>query len=357
MTRTYDLPPNVNAVPDRHGKIRYRFRRKGWPSAYLPGEPGSAAFHAAYADILAKGEAKPKSVKSPRKVIAGSLDDLFARVRQSVRWQRKTARVKHNQSRKIERFLDRISESGKRYGTRQVSSVTVAWLDNAFAKMADTPAAANETRKLMSVMFDHAIKIGLRTDNPARMTDKFPEGEEGFHTWTEAEIAQYRATYPVGTMARVVLELALNTAARRGNVAALTRDDLQDGRIIVAHIKGNNVASVPILPETQEALDAMPVTHSLVVSERGTPFTVESLGNRMRKWCRAAGLPHCSLHGLRKAVARRLAEGGATDAEGQAVTGHKKATTFQHYRAKADRKLLADRAMAKGVQPAKVDKE
>ncbi len=351
MTRTYDLPPNVCAVRDRHGKVRFRFRRKGWPSAYLPGQPNSAEFHAAYARILEQGE-QQRAITSPRKVAAQSLDDLFDKVRRSTRWQRKTARVKHNQARKIERFLDRQSKSGKRYGERQVVAVTVAWLDNALATMAATPAAANEVRKLLAVMFDHAVKLGWRPDNPVRFTDKFEEGKDGFHTWTEEEIAQFRACHPIGTRARLVLELALNTAARRSNVATLTRADIVGGRIIVAHAKGNNVASVPILPETQVALDAMPVTESLVVTEFGKPFTANGLGNRMRKWCKEAGLPHCSLHGLRKAVARRLAEGGATDAEGQAVTGHKKASTFQHYRAMANRQLLADRAMSNLTQSA-----
>lgn len=42
------LPPNVTAFPDRHGKIRHRFRKKGLRSRYLPGEPGEPAFAAAY---------------------------------------------------------------------------------------------------------------------------------------------------------------------------------------------------------------------------------------------------------------------------------------------------------------------
>jgi len=41
-----------------------------------------------------------------------------------------------------------------------------------------------------------------------------------------------------------------------------------------------------------------------------------------------------------------MAEAGATDSEGQAVTGHKKAATFASYRAKANRTALADRAMS-----------
>lgn len=54
-----------------------------------------------------------------------------------------------------------------------------------------------------------------------------------------------------------------------------------------------------------------------------------------------------------KVISRILAEHGATDAEGQAVTGHKKAATFAHYRAKANRTALADRAFS-NLEPSEV---
>ena len=94
-----------------------------------------------------------------------------------------------------------------------------------------------------------------------------------------------------------------------------------------------------------EALPAAPIRH-LIVTQHGKPFSVSGLGNKMRQWCDEAGLKHCSMHGLRKAISRILAEHGATDAEGQSVTGHKKAATFAHYRAKANRTTLADRAFS-----------
>ena len=64
-----------------------------------------------------------------------------------------------------------------------------------------------------------------------------------------------------------------------------------------------------------------------------------------REWCDAAGLPHCTSHGLRKACARRLAEAGATPRELMAVTGHKTLAEAQRYTEKVDRTALADRAM------------
>ena len=353
------LPPYVYAVKDRHGKTRYRFRRKGWAAPYLPGEPGSADFHAAYAEIIKAGPTAPQPVKSKAKVTPRSLDDLLARMKAGTRWQKKAPRTQLVQGRILERFMDNKAASGRRYGERPVAAVTVAWLDKIFASMASTPAAANVLRKTLSGLLDYAGKLGWRADNPVRLTECYREGE-GHHTWTEAEIEQYRKAHAIGTMARLTLELALNTAARRCNVATLTRDDIRDGRILVDHVKGNHETSVPLLPTTRAALDALPVApiKHLVVTQFGKPFTVAGLGNRMRKWCDDAGLKGCSLHGLRKAMSRRIAESGGTDAEGQAITGHRKAETFAHYRAKANRSDLADHAMSNlasrfDVQPEK----
>lgn len=350
-----DLPANVRPVPDRHGKTRYRFRRKGWPSAYLPGEPGSAEFHRSYAAIIELGPLStpvvPVRAAAPR-----SLDDLIARLKASNRWKGKAPRTQLVQGRVLERFADRTAASGLRYGARPVANVSVGWLENVFGTMHETPAAANVLRKVLKGLLDHAIRLEWRTDNPVLLTDGYKEGD-GLHTWTDDEIEQYRAKHPLGSMARLALELALNTAARRCNVTAIERDHIRDGRIVTAHVKGNNVATVPLLASTKAAIDALPAApiRHLITTAFGKPFTVAGFGNRMRKWCDEAGLPQCSIHGLRKACARRLAESGATDAEGQAVTGHKKAETFAYYRAAANRGALAASAMARleqaGVQP------
>lgn len=156
--------------------------------------------------------------------------------------------------------------------------------------------------------------------------------------------------------------MALNTSARRGNLNLLERKQIVGDNIDIQHAKDNEETSVPILPETRIALDAMPTTHIrfLIVGAHGKPYTVEGLGEKMRRWCNRAGLPHCSLHGIRKATSRQLAESGASDAQGRAVTGHKKDDTFAYYAAKANRKALAGAAMSNLVasridQPEKSD--
>lgn len=360
---TSSLPPHVYAVRDRHGKVRHRFIRKGWKSRYLPGEPGSAEFHTAYAEIVA-GQPAHSVVKAPDKIKPRSLDDLFVKVKLGARWKKKKAKTQHVQTLVIERFLNRKDKKDRRFGEWPVTSVTVLTFEKIFGEMHETPAAANVLRKLLAGLMDGAVRMGWRTDNPVRFTEAYSETTEGHHTWTDEEIEQYRSTHSLGTTARLTLELALNTAARLCNVSWLERDDIREGRIHVAHAKGNNATSVPLLATTRAALDALPAApiRYLVTTVHGKQFSEKGLGNRMRKWCDEAGLPQCSMHGLRKAVSRLLAEKGATDAEGQSVTGHKKAATFAHYRAKANRAALADRAFSNletddGFQPpAKDDK-
>lgn len=341
------LPANVRPVKDRHGKVRYRFRRTGFKSRYLPGEPGTAEFHAAYAEILIGGPIITASVQSVRAINPRTLDDLHRRMKQTPRWKKKKESTRRVQTGIMERFLDRTGKSGKRFGERPVAKVTFGWLEALLGEMWETPAAANVLRRVLSTHLDLAIKLEWIAANPVRLTEKYEEGE-GFHTWTDVEINQYRAKHALGTMARLTLELALNTAARRCNVNKIERKDIEGGRIVVDHAKGNNKSDVPMLATTKAAIDALPAApiKYLVTTAFGKPFTDAGMGNRMRKWCDEAGLPHCSLHGLRKALSRQLAEKGATDAEGQAVTGHKKAETFQHYRAKANRSLLADHALS-----------
>jgi hypothetical protein len=47
------LPENVTEYRDRHGKPRYRFRRKGSPVHHFKAQPGTPEFMAELADAKA----------------------------------------------------------------------------------------------------------------------------------------------------------------------------------------------------------------------------------------------------------------------------------------------------------------
>jgi integrase len=104
---------------------------------------------------------------------------------------------------------------------------------------------------------------------------------------------------------------------------------------------------IPILPELQRIVDATTPLgkDTYLVTKFGKPFSADGFGNRFRKWCDEAGLPHCSAHGLRKAGSAGLAELGASDREIMAITGHQTAKADRYQGAR--QKLLAATAMAK----------
>ena len=71
------------------------------------------------------------------------------------------------------------------------------------ADKAETPEAANNLIKLLRVMLNYAVDLGMIENNPAAGIKRYKNRGVGFHTWTEDEIAQFEARHPVGTRARV----------------------------------------------------------------------------------------------------------------------------------------------------------
>jgi hypothetical protein len=67
-----------------------------------------------------------------------------------------------------------------------------------------------------------AVKVGLLQDDPTVGIEraKLPN-TEGFHSWSEEEIARYEAKHPVGSRARMAMALVLYTALRRGDIVTL----------------------------------------------------------------------------------------------------------------------------------------
>jgi integrase len=226
-------------------------------------------------------------------------------------------------------------------------------------KMWETPAAANNLRKALKRLHRHAIKLDWRKDNPVDATDSYAAGK-GWHCWTEAEITQFEARWPLGSKERLAMGLLLYTALRRSDMVTIGRQHRQGAELRLRHEKNDSDTIIPVMPQLAVALDAMPATTmTYLVTEFGKPFTSNGFGNWFRERCDLAGLPQCSAHGLRKAMSRRLAEAGATMLEGRAVTGHKTDREFAHYAEQANKRALAGTAMGKVVanHPGRTDGE
>jgi integrase len=221
---------------------------------------------------------------------------------------------------------------------------------------ADTPEAANALVKALRQLFKWAVQGEYLDSNPAKDVGYIKTGSQGFHSWTIEEVRQYEAHHPVGTRARLALALLLYTTQRRSDIVRLGQKMVHDGWLKFTQVKNAKrkpvSLEIPILPELQRIIDATTPLgkDTYLVTEFGRPFTADGFGNRFRKWCDEAKLPHCSAHGLRKAGAARLAELGASDREIMAITGHQTAKEVDRYTKGARQKRLAANAMEKWEQ-------
>ncbi|WP_407696791.1 tyrosine-type recombinase/integrase [Sedimentitalea xiamensis] len=210
------------------------------------------------------------------------------------------------------------------------------------------PAAANKVRKNLSLLLNFAIRRGYGvTFNPARYAEKRKENPDGFHVWTEAEIARFKRHHAAGTKARLALAIFLCTGASRQDAAAMGWRNVAGARISYRRGKTGVEANLPILPDLAEELAYVSPDQALFLTHSGgKPYKPETLGNWFRDQCNAAAVKG-SAHGLRKAGATRLAEAGGTPDEIRAFLAHATNKEGQTYTKKADRARLADSGLAK----------
>lgn len=330
------LPKYASAFKDRHGKERIRFRRTGWESLYPVHAPGTVEFTQEYHEWLASRKTTKVERATPR-----SLDDLIARFYRSTNWTRIKPTTQNTYRGEIERFR-------ARYGSRGADTMDARHIDKLMAKMAKTPAAANNLKKRLSQLFDFAILLGWRKDNPAKAVRSLKTTSKGFKTWQEPQIAAFEAKWPVGTMQRLAFDLALYTAQRRSDVRVMGPQHVKDGKIRVQQLKTGKRMRIPIHPNLQASIAATPSGQlAYIVKASGVPYTTDnSFGMWFMRACRDAGLEGYAMHGLRKAASRRMAEMGLSNQFIKSITGHSSDAEVSRYTREAEQEAMAEQAVA-----------
>ena len=253
----------------------------------------------------------------------------------------------------LERFCAFVPEGGNLPdGEKPYAEMLPRHIRKRRDSMSERPEAANGMVKVIRQVFKYAIQYDLIDRNPADSIELLKSGSQGYHSWTLAEIEQFENKHPVGTTARLALALALYTGQRRGDLVQFGKQHMRDGWLIFTQNKGRNRNPIrlelPIIPALKQVLDASPTGDlAFLVTSQGRPFTNNGFGNRFREWCDKAALPHCSVHGLRKAAAARLAELGCTEFEIMAITGHQTSKEGTRYTKAASQKTRAASALVK----------
>jgi integrase len=339
--------------PDPAGNPRYyvRILRKSRKKIRIreafeaPDGTITPEFMRAYFEALASLEqnASAAAPKAPREKTFNCLCDQYYRSGEFKRFDPRTKADKRG-------VLDRFCAAGA--GNLPYAALRRADVERSRDKRAETPGAADKLVKYLRALFTWAIKKELATINPASGIDKINESE-GWHTWSPEEVQAYREHHRIGTKARLALELMLNVGARISDACRIGRQHESNGWLKFVAWKNRNKKSrrtieCPITPDLRAAIDGTETGDlTYLINDLGKAFTIDGLGNKVRDWCDAAGLPQCSSHGLRKAAAVILAENGATAPELCAIFGWSKLETAEVYIREAQKRKMVGNAFVR----------
>jgi integrase len=341
------LPKYVTAFYDRHGKERFRYR-KGAVSRYLSGPFNSPEFKD---DLAAAKCGKPKIERAP----LGTVSELIARYYGSATFQKAGDKRQQVVRGILESFRAEFGNdlvADFRFDHIEAILLAKAKKRSAGKRTVGGPVAAVNLHKQLKRLFRYAVKVGMIATNPADLAEGVKPPKGGRHPWTESEIAAYRKRHALGTKARLAMEIMLWTGLRLGDATRFGRSHIIGGTVRYVQGKTGKELILPAAPQLLAAIKAAPMTgiETFLVTDYGKPFSTDGLGNKMREWCDQAGLPHCTAHGLRKALARRSADLGATQQQLKAVGTWSNDAEVATYVAGADQAKLAENALAKVIE-------
>jgi integrase len=348
------------ADTDRYGKTRLYFRRKGEPKIVLRETPGTAAFDAEYQRAFARafGRAAPAPRVQPLAAVPETLRYLCQMYYGSAAFQglgASTRKVRKGQ-------LEAICQLA---GERPFALMEPRHIAMLRDEKVALPEAANARVKALRQLFGWACtpETAMATQNPALAVGYLKSNNPGgFPAWTEEDVARYEARHPVGTKARLALDLFLYTGVRRSDVVKLGPQMERDGNLLFSEQKGRERSLkthvLPILPPLRASIDATASGRGdghlvFLATAFGKPYSVKGFGNWFKRRCREAEVTkELSAHGLRKLSAQRCAEAGATEQQLMALFGWTTGKQAAHY-TKAANKVRLEAAAARtllGVQ-------
>lgn len=307
------------------------FQRRGWASQKFEHEFGTPEFWKEYADIL--------SVKDkPRIVTSRTFTALVKSYHRSPRYRNLKPRTALDYDKHLEFF---VSIMGDRNPVKMQRKDVIRLRD----ANAEKAYFANYSLRVLRVLMEHCVDLGWRDNNPARGVPELKTEKTEREPWPRELLDIYRATCPLGTRERLVMELCVGTGQRIGDVLNMRWSHIEDAAFFVKQSKTKKELWVPILPELQAALDAAS-RHSVFIltNERGTNrWSYRGASAAVRRVRERIGALAYDIHSWRYNAACELLEAGCGDDLIAAVTGQSPAMV-QHYTRKVRQRIRAVQA-------------
>ncbi len=213
----------------------------------------------------------------------------------------------------------------------------------------DTWSKANERLAVLSILCKLAVDLEWIERNPVTDIPKLKGGE--YEAWPDDKLQAYeRYCDRHGlTTARIAYELGVGTGQRIGDCAKMTWDDFDGEYVAVVQDKTGAKIWVYCPQRLQLFLSRIPRAGRYILAKNLTQPIGKRAVQKAVEEVRAAlgvlsGSNRLVPHGWRYTAAKLLAEAGCSDAEIQAVTGHKTLGMIQKYRSHADQKRQSKKA-------------
>lgn len=349
-----DLPYLFSDV-DRHGNVRWYVRKKiggKHRRIRLTKPPGSPTFMSEYQAALDRLTGAPGPAKADQSHV-GTLGWLVHQYHQAHEFTSTDKRQQRMRTLVMRSMLDEPTKPGSKFKFADcpIAKFTADHVRLLRNRKQDKPAAANRRVAELRKMFAWGVEEcgAWLKKNVAAEVKGLKREVKGFIAWTEEDVAQFEAKWPIGTMPRMAFAIMLFTGVRRSDAVLLGPPMVEDGSITFMPQKTRRqkkVLTLPILDVLQQVLNQTP--HGLktwLVHKKGETFTAAGFGGWFRDRCDEAGLPHCTAHGVRKIAAETVAENGATEKQMMDLFGWTKADLAAYYTRKANQKKIASGAM------------
>ncbi len=220
---------------------------------------------------------------------------------------------------------------------RPIADVTTAEVRRWFASLHATPAAANRSLPILSLILRQSEIYGYRAEdsNPCRGLRRYRRrGRERFLTGREirrlgAVLAAKEGTAPNPV---AVIRLLLLTGCRQSEIRTLEWRDYREGHLFLSDSK-TGPRTVWLSSVTRKVLDGLPRSARWVfpAPRRCGPMTADSLYGIWRSLREAARVPEVRLHDLRHSYASfALRRGEAVPTIGRLLGHRDPATTLKY---------------------------
>jgi integrase len=335
--------PFVSGYKDRHGRLRWRYRRNG-VTVGLPGQPGEEAFQQAYMAALDGRTVRAEIVRHPNQALPRTLKAAWRHYAMKDHGFKQLKPSSQNlYMARAERLLAMRVADGLKWGDVPLADLKRRHVKALLNQMADKPHAAYDALVILRKIVTVGMDLEWIEVDPTHMVRYRPESG-GHRSWTDAERHLFERHHAPGTLPRTVYALALYTGQRRSDLVELTWAAMAGERFTLTQQKTGKRLVLPVLRMLRDALDAVCER----ASDKVIHISADTLTNYWPRWTTEAGIDRgATLHGLRKTLGKLLAETGATTRELMDVLGHDAISHAELYSRGADQEAMAKTGLEK----------